>query len=74
MFDGSVDGLDLDFEVLIAEEFSPAARSARLAEFAREQLAAAEQTNRAALGYVPPHTTIVDGAVGVREDQVRPMA
>lgn len=72
MLEGSIDGLDFDFEVLIAEEFSPAARSARLGAFAREQLAAAEEVNRKALGYVPPHTTLVDGAAGVSEDQVRP--
>ena len=72
MLDGSIEPLDLDFELLVREEFSPAARSRALASFAREQLAAAEDQNRAALGYVPPHDTIVDGAAGAREDQVRP--
>lgn len=70
--DGSIEPLDLDFQVLIAEEFSTAARSARLADFAREQLAAAESINEAALGFVPKHQTIVDGAAGVSEDHVRP--
>jgi cell division protein FtsL len=55
MFEGAIDPLDLDFEVLIAEEFSPAARSARIADFAREQLAARRPPMRAALGFVPPH-------------------
>jgi hypothetical protein len=72
MFEGSVEPLDLDFAVLIADEFSPAARSARIADFAREQLAAAQATNAAALGFVPAHQTVVDGAAGISEDHVRP--
>lgn len=72
LLSGAIDPLDLDFELLIRDEFSPAARSRALASFAREQLGAAEETNRAALGFVPPHTTVVDGAAGVAEDHVRP--
>jgi hypothetical protein len=72
MFEGSIEPLDLDFQVLIAEEFSPAARSARLADFARDQLAAAEAANEAALGFVPRHVTVVDGQSGLSEDRVRP--
>jgi hypothetical protein len=72
LLDGAIAPLDLDFQVLIAEEFSAAARSARLAAFAREQLGEARKANEAALGFVPAHTTVVDGQEGVSEDQVRP--
>ncbi|ODM77793.1 hypothetical protein [Bradyrhizobium elkanii] len=72
MLSGSIDALDLDFEVLIREEFSPAARSAAIAAVAREQLAEAQTVNEKALGFVPAHTTLVDGQSGVAEDQVRP--
>ena len=72
MLDGGFDALDLDFEVIIREEFSPAARSRALASFARDQLAAAQAVNQAALGFVPRHLTLVDGAVGADEDRVRP--
>lgn len=72
MLSGGFDGLDLDFEVLIREEFSPAARSRALASFAREQLGAAQGVNQAALGFVPRHQTMVDGVAGADEDRVRP--
>lgn len=72
MLSGGVDGLDLDFEILVREAFSPAARSAAIADFAREQLAEAQAVNQAALGFVPPHTTRVDGQAGADEDRVRP--
>ncbi|GIQ73191.1 hypothetical protein [Bradyrhizobium sp. RD5-C2] len=72
MLSGSIDPLDLDFEVLIREEFSPAARSAAIAAVAREQLAEAQAVNVAALSFVPAHSTLVDGQAGAAEDQVRP--
>lgn len=48
------------------------ARSALLAEFAREQLAEAEQINAEVLGHVPSHETFVDGRLGASEDGVKP--
>lgn len=72
MLTGSIDPLDLDFEVLVRENFSPAARSMAIAEFAREQLLEAQGINEQALGYVPAHKTLVDGQLGIDEDQVRP--
>ena len=72
MLSGGVDALDLDFQVLIAEEFSAAARSRVLASFAREQLGQAQAVNQTALGFVPRHQTMVDGVAGADEDRVRP--
>ena len=72
MLSGTIEPLDLDIEALIADEFSPAARIRALAAVAREQLAEAESVNKEALGFVPPHSTLVDGVSGVPEDRVRP--
>ena len=67
-----VEPIDKDIDLIFREDLSPAARSATLAEFARETLASAEETNAAALGHVPPHTTSVDGREGAAEESVRP--
>jgi hypothetical protein len=72
MLSGSIDPIGMDIDVLIAQEFSPAARSQALATFAREQLAEAQAANQAALGQVQEHRTTVDGRAGASEDQVRP--
>jgi len=66
------DPIDRDIAVALASDLSPAARSATLAEFAREALAEAESENAAALGAVPPYDTFVDGSEGKSEDQVSP--
>ena len=72
MLSGSAEPLDLDVQAIIAEDLSPDAQSRILAQVARDELAAAEATNRVALGYVPGHTTTVDGAAGADESRVRP--
>jgi hypothetical protein len=72
MLDGSIDPIDLDIAAIISETLSPAARSAALASAARESLSDAEKTNSDALGFVPAHTTTVDGVKGASEDSVRP--
>jgi len=72
MLSGRIDPIDLDVQAIIAEELSPAARSRMLAEAARAELKAAEDANAQALGYVPKHTTLVDGVAGADESRVRP--
>jgi hypothetical protein len=67
-----VEPIDRDVAVMLAEDLSPAARSATLAEFARQALADAEATNEAALSFDPPFDTFVDGSQGKSEDQVSP--
>lgn len=71
MLSGSIDPIDLDIRTIINEELSPVARSSALAAFARATLQEAEQADEA-LGFKPPHTTKVDGAVGADEGSVRP--
>lgn len=72
MLEGSIDSIDLDISAIIDDSFSPAAMSAAIADSAREALAEGEKTNSDALGFVPTHTTAVDGLAGASEDSVRP--
>jgi hypothetical protein len=65
-------GGDIDIAALLEEDLSPAALSAELAAFAREQLAEAQTINANALGFTPQHTVAVDGVAGASEDRVRP--
>lgn len=67
-----VDPIDRDIAVMLAEDLSPQARSATLAEFARGALADGEAQNQQALGVIPPFDTFVDGTQGKSEDQVSP--
>ncbi len=67
-----IDPLDRDIELIIANDLSPAARSAHLANFAREKLAEAQAGNQVALGRVPPHETIVDQRRGAVVETVKP--
>jgi hypothetical protein len=71
MLDGTIDPIDLDIAVIVQETMSAEARSFVLASVAREQLGTDEQVNARALGYVPDHTTTVDGMTGGSEDKVR---
>jgi hypothetical protein len=72
MLSGAIEPLEIDFQALINEELSPKAQSKALADFARDQLAEAENINARALGFVPAHHVTVDGATDVSEDRVRP--
>lgn len=67
-----IDSIDRDLALMLKEELSPQARSAALASFARQELAKAQNTNRQALGYEPPHETFVDGARGGAVETVKP--
>lgn len=67
-----VEPIDRDIELILREELSPQARSATMAQFARESLSEAQSTNRRILGRVPPHRTFVDGSEGGSIDRVRP--
>jgi hypothetical protein len=71
-FEATIEPIELDITAIIEEELSPEAMSATLAMLARETLADAEKTNSDALGFVPEHTTSVDGALGADEDMVKP--
>jgi len=67
-----IGALQKGIDVLIAQDLSPEAQSRTLAAFAKEQLAAAQEQNGAALGRVPPHITFVDGVANAPESSVKP--
>lgn len=62
----------IDRDLILSLIGTPKERSAIFAEFAREQLADAEQINESVLGHIPTHTAFVDGSEGASEDDVRP--
>lgn len=64
--------IDQDIAAAVGFLASPATKSARLAEYARDALAEGQRINRDALGYVPGHKTTVDGTEGKSEASVRP--
>lgn len=67
-----VEPINRDVELIFAEVLSPKARSAMLAETAADMIDEAKETNRKALGAVPPYTTIVDGREGAPLTSVKP--
>lgn len=67
-----IEPIDRDIALLLQNDLSPEARRATLANYANEQLAEAQAINKRAIGRVPDHETIVDGARGARVEQVRP--
>lgn len=67
-----VEPIDRDVALILSEVLSPKARSARLAEFAHEQIDEAKEINRRALGAVPPLTITVDGREGAPLTSVKP--
>jgi hypothetical protein len=67
-----LDPIDRDIDLIVSSELSPKAQSERIAAYAREQLADAQNTNRGALGYLPPHRTYVDARANAPLESVRP--
>lgn len=67
-----IQAFDREIELLLNELSSPEAQSARLAEFAAEQIAEAKAINREATGTNAPHREIVDGRLGAPLSSVRP--
>lgn len=68
-----IDVFDRDILVAFAADLSPEARSATLAEVAREGIAEAVEINRRASGGAEPtYTQTVDGRLGAALESVRP--
>jgi hypothetical protein len=57
-----LDPIARDIAVMVDEALSPKAQEEMLVSAAQAALAEAQETNRAALGYVPDHDTFIDGA------------
>ena len=65
-----VEPIAKDIELMLADIKGPGAGQA-LAQFAREEIEAAKETNRSVLGRVPPYKIVVDGNKGASLDSVR---
>jgi hypothetical protein len=59
-------------KILVDSRLSPQARSERVAAFAADRIAKADEINRQALGTVPPKTVTVDGREGAALASVNP--
>jgi len=59
-------------KILVDSRLSPQARSQRVAAFASDRIAKADEINRRALGTVPPKTVTVDGREGAALASVNP--
>lgn len=66
-----IKAFDRDVGLLVDQMLSAEARRARLAEIAREELAAAQRRNVAALGVAPKYDVIVDGRRGADVETVK---
>lgn len=67
-----IEPFDRNIVLAIQEGEPPADRGRRLATYARQALADAQEINRRATGHVPPHETFVDGRKGAPLESVKP--
>lgn len=72
MITARIEPIDRDIAVIVSEDLSDEARSAFLAEYAEEQIAAVRADNAQAIGQVPDYETIVDGRRGAPPAAVQP--
>ncbi|WP_296741446.1 hypothetical protein [Mesorhizobium sp.] len=61
-----------DISIVVNEMLTPAAQSRAVADFARGEIAQADDLNRRILGRLPPKTVTVDGRVGASLESVNP--
>lgn len=67
-----IESIARDVSIIIRDDLSPQAQARAVADFAREQIAAADEANRLVLGRVPPRSVTVNGVAGAALDTVRP--
>lgn len=67
-----IEPIERSIMLAIREGEPPAERGRRLAGYARQALAEAQEINRRATGVVPPHETYVDGSLGAPLESVKP--
>lgn len=66
-----LDPFDLSRDVLVAAGLTPAGQAKMFQQAAREELAKGQDRNRSALGYVPPHVTVVDQSRGAAVESAK---
>lgn len=67
-----IDPIAKDVSIIVNEMLSPTAQSKAFADFARQEIADADDANRRILGRLPPKTVTVDGRPGASLDSVKP--
>jgi len=67
-----VEPISREFELFLAQDLGPKARSAMLAAFAAETIEEVKQQNKQVLGAVPPYDVFVDGREGAPLTSVKP--
>lgn len=67
-----IDSVATDINLIVSRDLSRAGQSVAIADFARREIARADDKNRRVLGRVPPRTITVDGQKGGVLENVRP--
>jgi hypothetical protein len=67
-----IDPIAKDIGLFVSEMLSPAAQSAAIAAFARDEIAKADNANRTILGRLPRRTVTVNGSAGAPLEAIRP--
>lgn len=67
-----IDSIANDIRIVVDQALSPAAQSKAIADFARAEIAAADDINRRILGRLPPKVVAVDGRTGSPLETVKP--
>lgn len=66
-----IDSVATDINLLVSSMLSPAAQSRAVSDFARTEIAKADDKNKRILGRIPPRVTTVDGQRGGNLDNVK---
>lgn len=67
-----IDPIANDIRLIVSDLLSPEAQSRAVADFARGEIATADDTNRSILGRFPPKVVTVDGNPGAALETVKP--
>jgi hypothetical protein len=68
-----IDSIATDINLIVSRDLTPAGQSKAVANFARTEIARADEKNNRVLGRVPPKTVTVDGRKGGNLEDVRPV-
>lgn len=67
-----IDSIATDINLIVSRDLSPAGQSRAIADYARTEIARADDKNKRILGRVPPRVITVDGRKGGQLEDVRP--
>jgi hypothetical protein len=67
-----IDSVATEINLIVSDMLSPEAQSRAVANYARDEIRQADDTNKRVLGDIPSRTVTVDGRPGAALDSVRP--